>query len=124
MYLKTLGGLLPVDVILRRVYDDDCDPLDLKVRRPWVCRAWSRPCGLGRSWWPTPWAAGSWKPRADGPVAGTVPRTAGGRAAAALGADLVVRCAEDWDYVRTHFDDLILRPGWPRGHASRSLRPS
>lgn len=27
--LKTLGGLLPVDVILRRVNDTDCDPLEL-----------------------------------------------------------------------------------------------
>ncbi len=29
VFLKTLGGLLPVDVILRRVVDDDCDPLEL-----------------------------------------------------------------------------------------------
>ncbi|MFT4559979.1 MAG: putative circularly permuted ATP-grasp superfamily protein [Planctomycetaceae bacterium] len=28
--LKTLGGLLPVEVILRRVSDDDCDPVELK----------------------------------------------------------------------------------------------
>lgn len=27
--LKTLGGLLPVDVVLRRVTDDDCDPVEL-----------------------------------------------------------------------------------------------
>src|SRR5262249_54152475 len=30
VFLKTLGGLLPVDVILRRLVDDDCDPLELK----------------------------------------------------------------------------------------------
>lgn len=30
VYLKTLGGLLPVDVILRRVADEDCDPLELR----------------------------------------------------------------------------------------------
>jgi len=29
VYLKTLGGLLPVDVIFRRVDDPDCDPLEL-----------------------------------------------------------------------------------------------
>ncbi len=29
VYLKTLGGLLPVDVILRRMVDADCDPLEL-----------------------------------------------------------------------------------------------
>lgn len=28
--LKTLGGLLPVDVVLRRLQDNDCDPLELR----------------------------------------------------------------------------------------------
>jgi uncharacterized circularly permuted ATP-grasp superfamily protein/uncharacterized alpha-E superfamily protein len=32
--LKTLGGLLPVDVILRRVHDLDCDPLELRGTSP------------------------------------------------------------------------------------------
>ncbi len=30
VYLKTLGGLLQADVIMRRVADDDCDPLELR----------------------------------------------------------------------------------------------
>ena len=30
VYLKTLGGLHPVDVILRRLNDDFCDPLELR----------------------------------------------------------------------------------------------
>jgi uncharacterized circularly permuted ATP-grasp superfamily protein/uncharacterized alpha-E superfamily protein len=30
VFLKTLGGLLPVDVVLRRLQDDDCDPLELR----------------------------------------------------------------------------------------------
>jgi uncharacterized circularly permuted ATP-grasp superfamily protein/uncharacterized alpha-E superfamily protein len=30
VYLKTLGGLQPVDVILRRLNDDYCDPLELR----------------------------------------------------------------------------------------------
>ena len=30
VYLKTLGGLSPIDVILRRVNDDFCDPLELR----------------------------------------------------------------------------------------------
>lgn len=30
VFLKTLGGLLPVDVIFRRVLDDDSDPLELR----------------------------------------------------------------------------------------------
>ena len=31
VFLKTLGGLLPVDVILRRVRDEECDPLELRA---------------------------------------------------------------------------------------------
>jgi uncharacterized circularly permuted ATP-grasp superfamily protein/uncharacterized alpha-E superfamily protein len=31
VYLKTLGGLQQVDVILRHVADDDCDPLELRA---------------------------------------------------------------------------------------------
>ncbi|HTQ37654.1 MAG TPA: circularly permuted type 2 ATP-grasp protein [Pirellulales bacterium] len=34
VYLKTLGGLLPVDVILRRIPDRDCDPLELEGNSP------------------------------------------------------------------------------------------
>lgn len=30
VFLKTLGGLLPVDIILRRLPDDECDPLELR----------------------------------------------------------------------------------------------
>jgi uncharacterized circularly permuted ATP-grasp superfamily protein/uncharacterized alpha-E superfamily protein len=30
VFLKTLGGLLKVDVILRRLRDEDCDPLELR----------------------------------------------------------------------------------------------
>ena len=32
VFLKTLGGLHPVDVILRRLHDDYCDPLELRRR--------------------------------------------------------------------------------------------
>jgi len=31
VYLKTLGGLQPIDVLLRRVFDDYCDPLELRA---------------------------------------------------------------------------------------------
>ena len=34
VFLKTLGGLLRVDVILRRVRDEDCDPLELRGDSP------------------------------------------------------------------------------------------
>lgn len=31
VYLKTLGGLLPVDVIMRRLAEEHCDPLELRA---------------------------------------------------------------------------------------------
>jgi uncharacterized circularly permuted ATP-grasp superfamily protein/uncharacterized alpha-E superfamily protein len=34
VYLKTLGGLVPVDVILRRIPDSDCDQLELESHSP------------------------------------------------------------------------------------------
>ncbi|MFO1476118.1 MAG: circularly permuted type 2 ATP-grasp protein [Verrucomicrobiota bacterium] len=44
VYLKTLGGLEPVDVILRRVDDDFCDPLELRsdsiLGVPGLVEAW------------------------------------------------------------------------------------
>lgn len=33
VFMKTLGGLLPVDVVLRRLLDSDCDPLELRSER-------------------------------------------------------------------------------------------
>jgi len=34
VFLKTLDGLLPVDVVLRRIPDRDCDPLELEPNSP------------------------------------------------------------------------------------------
>ena len=34
VFLKTLGGLLPVDVVLRRMADDEADPLELRADTP------------------------------------------------------------------------------------------
>ena len=52
VFLKTLGGLLPVDVILRRVPDEEADPLELKadssVRRAGLGRGGPRRAGRRR----------------------------------------------------------------------------
>jgi uncharacterized circularly permuted ATP-grasp superfamily protein len=42
--LKTLGGLLPIEVLWRHVSDDMCDPLELDTRR---CNRFA----TGNSWW-------------------------------------------------------------------------
>ena len=62
-FLKTLGGLTSVDVILRRVRDDDCDPLELEgssnVGSPGLLHAARRgnvhlANALGTGWLETP----------------------------------------------------------------------
>ena len=111
VYLKTLGGLLPVDVILRRVYDDDCDPLDLKgtstLGVPGLVQAVRSGQVLVAN------ALGSGFVEAPALMA-LLPELC----RELLGEELRLPSvptwwcarAEDWDYVRTHFDDLILRP--------------
>ena len=47
VFLKLLGGLQPVDVILRRLDDDFCDPLQLR-RDSFLGRAGTGPGGEGR----------------------------------------------------------------------------
>jgi uncharacterized circularly permuted ATP-grasp superfamily protein/uncharacterized alpha-E superfamily protein len=111
VYLKTLGGLVPVDVILRRSIDAECDPLELKeaslsgvpglvqaVRSGQVLVANS----LGSGFLEAP------------ALLALLPALC----RQLLGEDLRVPsvptwwCAldQDWEYVRAHFDDLIIRP--------------
>ncbi len=63
VYVKTLVGLSQVDIILRRMDDDFCDPLELRgdslLGIPGSCR----PSGPVMSMWPTASAAASWKHR-------------------------------------------------------------
>ena len=61
--LKTLGGLLPVDVILRRLPDEDAIRWNCGAIRCTACRGWCKPCGAAAWWWPTRWAAGFSKRR-------------------------------------------------------------
>jgi uncharacterized circularly permuted ATP-grasp superfamily protein len=42
---KTLFGMRQVHVIMRRVDDDYCDPLDCDPTRPWAWLDWPRPLG-------------------------------------------------------------------------------
>ena len=42
VFLKTLGGLLPVDVILRRVRDEDAIRWSCGRNRTWACRGWCK----------------------------------------------------------------------------------
>ena len=89
VYLKTLGGLQRVDVILRRVDDDFCDPLELYPQSFLACRdcrGGARRHRRGGQRHGHRRVAG-----AGCPFLPAMCRTSWARNAAALGADLVVR---------------------------------
>ena len=92
VFLKLLGGLQPVDVILRRLDDDFCDPLELRrdsfLGVPGLVQA-VRP---GTSPWPTRWAAASSRSPALLAYLPALCRSSLGEDAEdAVGPDLVVR---------------------------------
>jgi uncharacterized circularly permuted ATP-grasp superfamily protein/uncharacterized alpha-E superfamily protein len=111
VFLKTLGGLMPVDVVLRRLADDFCDPLELRndsslgvlgmaaaVRAGNVAVANSLGSGL-----------------ADSPaLVPYLPRIT----KALLGEDALIEGLPAWwggdqvDQILSRLPDLILRPAW------------
>ncbi len=113
VFLKSLGGLLPVDMILRRVRDTGCDPLDL---RPDAATGVSglvqaARCGqvllantLGSSFLETP-ALHAFLP---------------GLCRFLLNEDLLLPSSPTWwcgdpqdhKHVEEHFPDLVLRPAF------------
>jgi uncharacterized circularly permuted ATP-grasp superfamily protein/uncharacterized alpha-E superfamily protein len=110
VWLKTLGGLRPVDVILRRVTDEYCDPLELRgdslVGTPGLLQA-VRGSGVAVA----------------NPVGGGIVENAGLLAflpalcRQLLGEDLRLPSVETWwcgqaksrDYVLNHLQDLVIR---------------
>jgi uncharacterized circularly permuted ATP-grasp superfamily protein/uncharacterized alpha-E superfamily protein len=119
VHLKTLGGLLPVDVILRRLPDEECDPLELRADSLYG-------------------VAGLVQAARGGNVAVANALGSGFLEAPALMAFLPAICRhllaedlrlpsvptwwcgrdDDWRYVETHFDDLVIKPAITyRSHA-------
>jgi uncharacterized circularly permuted ATP-grasp superfamily protein/uncharacterized alpha-E superfamily protein len=116
VYLKTLGGLHPVDVILRRLRDDYCDPLELRSDSL-----------LG--------IPGLLQAARDGTIAianaiGTgVLQTPAlipflpGLCRALLGEELKLTSVETWwcgepdilEYVLDHLDEMVVKPTYPLG---------
>jgi len=116
VYLKTLGGLHPVDVILRRLNDDYCDPLELRPESL-----------LG--------VPGLAQAARDGTVAianalgSGVAQTPAlipflpGLSRALLGEELALPSVETWwcgqpdvlAHVLAHLDDMVIKPAYPQG---------
>ena len=120
VFLKTLGGLQPVDVILRRLDDDFCDPLELRgdsfLGVPGLVQA-VRPGNvavanaLGSGLVETP-ALLAFLP-------GLCRRLARRGAAAAVGrrpGGAATRAAPTTS--STHLDELVIKPAFPRIAAS------
>ena len=114
VYLKTLGGLQAVDVILRRLNDDYCDPLELLPNSSWASRGWSRPFARATWRWPTRSAAVSCRPRRSCPSFPALCRKL-------LGEDLKLESVrtywcgqpESLAYVLEHLTELVVRPAVP-----------
>ena len=116
VFLKTLGGLHPVDVILRRLNDDYCDPLELR-RRIAAGRAGPAAGGARRAASPIANALGSGVVQTPAlmPFLPALCRGAAGRGAeAAVGRDLVVRrAATSWRTSSTHLGEMVIKPAYP-----------
>jgi uncharacterized circularly permuted ATP-grasp superfamily protein len=125
VFLKTLGGLHPVDVILRRLNDDWCDPLELRPESL-----------LG--------VPGLLQAARDGQVA--IANAIGSGVAqtpalipflpalcrALLGEDLQLRSVETWwcgqpeilEHVVGHLGEMVVKPAYPTGAAGGLLAPT
>ena len=122
--LKTLGGLLPVEVLFRRLDDDDCDPVELSpdstrgisgLLEVLRCQEVAVANSLGSRLVESP---------AFFPFLDKVCRHV-------LGEELLIPSVPTWwcadasslDYVWTHFDDLLIRPAF-RTFDSPAIHPA
>ncbi|QLQ24601.1 MAG: circularly permuted type 2 ATP-grasp protein [Dechloromonas sp.] len=114
VYLKTLRGLQRVHVILRRQDDSYCDPLELRgdsaIGVPGLLNA----VRAGRVVVANALGSGL---LASGALMGFLP----GICCLLLGEELAMPSVATWwcgekpalDYVREHFDDLVIKPAYP-----------
>ena len=115
VFLKTLAGLNPVDVILRRLDDDFCDPLELRgdslLGVPGLVQAVARGQRVHRQ---LPRQRPGGNAGAHGLSARPVPARARRRLAHAVGRDLVVRPGRAAARGARHLDTLVIKPAFPR----------
>ena len=120
VYLKTLGGLLPVDVILRRMHDEEADPLELRYDSMYGVAGLVQAVRSGQVVVANALGSGVVESPALMAFLPAICRNQ-------LGEELKLPSVptwwcgrdEDWSYVEAHFDDLVIRPAIP----SRSQGP-
>ena len=117
--LKTLGGLLPVDVVLRRTLDEESDSLELRADSLHGVTGLVEAARSGQVVVANALGSGLLESPA---LMAFLPAICRSR----LGEDLKLRSAptwwcgrdEDWSYVESHFEEMTIRPTVPaRGQA-------
>jgi uncharacterized circularly permuted ATP-grasp superfamily protein/uncharacterized alpha-E superfamily protein len=122
VWLKTLDGLKPVDVILRRVDDAYCDPLELRADSLLGTPGLLQAARLGNVAIANPLGAGVLENPA---LMAFLP----GIARALLGEDLAMASVPTWwcgdasarSYVLEHLDRLVVKPIHPHSSASTAF---
>jgi len=120
VFLKTLGGLLPVDVILRRMHDEEADPLELRADSMHGVAGLVQSVRSGQVVVANALGSGLLESPALMAFLPAICRKQ-------LGEELKLPslptwwCGrdEDWSYVESHFDEVLIRPAIP----SRSRGP-
>ncbi|MGE5945205.1 MAG: circularly permuted type 2 ATP-grasp protein, partial [Betaproteobacteria bacterium] len=114
VFLKTLGGLKRVHVILRRQDDDYCDPLELRGDSALGVPGLVNAARAGRVVIANALGSGL---LTSGALMGFLP----GICERLLGEELAMPSVATWwcgekpalEYVREHFDDLVIKPAYP-----------
>jgi uncharacterized circularly permuted ATP-grasp superfamily protein/uncharacterized alpha-E superfamily protein len=114
VFLKTLGGLKRVHVILRRQDDDYCDPLELRGDSALGIPGLVNAARAGRVVIANALGSGL---LTSGALMGFLP----GICERLLGEELAMPSVATWwcgekpalEYVREHFDDLVIKPAYP-----------
>lgn len=116
VYLKTLEGLQPVDVILRRLDDTFCDPLELRGDSLLGVPGLVQAALAGNVRIANALGTGLVETPALKPFLGVLARRL-------LGEELKLPSVATWwcgqpdglKYVLDHFDELVIKPAFPRG---------
>ncbi len=114
VFLKTLGGLQPVDVVLRRLDDDFCDPLTLRAESSLGVAGLVQAVRAGTVAVANALGSGLVESPALLPFLPGLCRTL-------LDADLAIPSVATWwcgqprelDYVLAHLGELVIKPAFP-----------
>ena len=125
VYLKALGGLRPIDVILRRVNDDFCDPLELRPDSSLGVPGLVEAVRSGNVAVANPLGCGVLQAAAMMPFLPALCRTL-------LGEELKLLSVPTYwcgdagalSYVESHLAELVIKPAFPVGPTAPAFGPA